>query len=150
MGLVRERTIPIERPPLFSAKLVPTFADRIYRVVSAADPNGRIFSRPELLLLLPSSSSVVLMRLSAPRSRPSTSQKIGNWTRYLWICSQELWPLDRMLLQLPIIFVNYVAPLLEAILKEGIWWSLNYMLVKVMTHTEHSPSIYYNFGCILD
>jgi hypothetical protein len=34
------------------------------------------FSRPEPLLFLPSSSSVVLTRLSGPRSRPTTSQKI--------------------------------------------------------------------------
>jgi hypothetical protein len=34
------------------------------------------FSRPESLLFLPSSSSVVLTRLSGPRSRPTTSQKI--------------------------------------------------------------------------
>jgi hypothetical protein len=32
--------IPTERPP-FSAKLVPTFADRRCRVISATDPNGR-------------------------------------------------------------------------------------------------------------
>jgi hypothetical protein len=33
------------------------------------------FSRPEPLLFLPNSSSVVLMLLSGPRSRPTTSQK---------------------------------------------------------------------------
>jgi hypothetical protein len=48
------------------------------RVVSAADPLEPYsrFSRPEPLLFLPSSSSVVLMRLSGPLSRPTTSQKI--------------------------------------------------------------------------
>jgi hypothetical protein len=40
-------------------------------------PYGRILlSRPEPLLFLSSSSSVVLMRLSGPRSRPTTSQKV--------------------------------------------------------------------------
>jgi hypothetical protein len=34
------------------------------------------FSRLEPLLFLPSSSSIVLRRLSGPRSRPNTSQKI--------------------------------------------------------------------------
>jgi hypothetical protein len=34
------------------------------------------FSRPGLLLFLPSSSSVVLTRQSGPRSKPTTSQKI--------------------------------------------------------------------------
>jgi hypothetical protein len=55
------------------------------------------FSRPEPLIFLPSSSSIVLTRLSGPRSRPNTSHKVcsaGNRTRDLSICSQELWPLD--------------------------------------------------------
>jgi hypothetical protein len=35
------------------------------------------------------------MRLSGPRSRSTTFFcSAGNWTRDLWICSQELWPLD--------------------------------------------------------
>jgi hypothetical protein len=54
---------------------VPNFAG--CRVVSAADPlrpQSR-FSRPEPLPFLSSSSSVVLTRLSGPRSRPITSQK---------------------------------------------------------------------------
>jgi hypothetical protein len=57
---------------------VPTFADIGCRVVSAADllrPYSR-FSRPEQLLFLSSSSSIVLTRLSGPRSLPTTSQKI--------------------------------------------------------------------------
>jgi hypothetical protein len=45
-----------------SAMLVPTFADRGCRVVSA-----------EPLLFHSSSSSVILTRLSEPRSRPTTS-----------------------------------------------------------------------------
>jgi hypothetical protein len=40
VALVRKRTIPTERPPLVE-KLVPTFADRGRRVVSATDPHGR-------------------------------------------------------------------------------------------------------------
>jgi hypothetical protein len=61
-----------------SAKLVPTFADRGCHVVSATDPHGRIlgFIDTEPLLFLPSSSSIVLIRLSGPHSRPATSQKI--------------------------------------------------------------------------
>jgi hypothetical protein len=35
-----------------------------------------LFSRPEQLLSLPSNSSIVFTRLSGPRSRPTTSQKI--------------------------------------------------------------------------
>jgi hypothetical protein len=57
---------------------VSTFADRGCRVVSVTDPYGRIlgFLDLESLLVLPSSSSVVLTRLSGPRSRPTTTQKM--------------------------------------------------------------------------
>jgi hypothetical protein len=62
----------------------------------ALRPYSRL-SGPEPLLVLPNSFSVVLTRLSGPRSRPTTSQKVW-WRREskpdLWICSQELWPLD--------------------------------------------------------
>jgi hypothetical protein len=59
------------------AKLVPTFAVRGCHVVGVTDPYGRVLgSRPEPLLFLPSSSSIVLTKLSGPRSRPTTSQKI--------------------------------------------------------------------------
>jgi hypothetical protein len=57
-----------------SAKLVPTFADSGQRGGSLR-PYSRL-SRPEPLLFLSSSSSVVLTRLSGHRSRPITSQKI--------------------------------------------------------------------------
>jgi hypothetical protein len=65
----------------FLARLVLTFADRGCCVVSATDSPGRYsrFSRPEPLLFIPVSSSVVLTRLSGPRSRPTASQKI--WKR---------------------------------------------------------------------
>jgi hypothetical protein len=48
------------------------------RVVSAADPRRSYsrFSRPEPLLFLPSSSSVVLTRLSGPRSRHYFSENL--------------------------------------------------------------------------
>jgi hypothetical protein len=62
----------------FSAKLVPTFADR---GASHGKRNGSPWpysqiSRPGPLLFLPSSSSIVLKRLCGRRSRPTTSQKI--------------------------------------------------------------------------
>jgi hypothetical protein len=61
-----------------SAKLMPTFEDR---GVSRSQRNGSLYqysrySRSEPLLFLRSSSSVVLTRLSGPRSRPTASQKI--------------------------------------------------------------------------
>jgi hypothetical protein len=61
-----------------SAKLVPTLADRGCRVVSATDPHGRNlgYLDPKPLLLISSNSSTILTRLSEPRFRPTTSQKI--------------------------------------------------------------------------
>jgi hypothetical protein len=40
VALVRERTIPTERPPLVG-EVVPTFSNRGCRVVSATDSHGR-------------------------------------------------------------------------------------------------------------
>jgi hypothetical protein len=83
--LVRERTIPIERPPLVG-EVSATFADKgvtRHHRDGSIRPYCRI-SRPEPLVFLSSSSSVVLTRLSGPRSRPTTSRKIcsaGNRTR---------------------------------------------------------------------
>jgi hypothetical protein len=66
-------------------KLVPNFADIECHVVSG-DGSLRpysLLSRPEPLRFLPSGSSVVLTRLSGPRSRLTTffSGNAGNRTR---------------------------------------------------------------------
>jgi hypothetical protein len=77
---VRQRTIPSERPPLVgevSAKFCGYRVPRGQRDVSPL-PYSR-FSVPEPLLFHSSSSLIVLTRLSGPRSRPTTSQKI--WER---------------------------------------------------------------------
>jgi hypothetical protein len=77
VALVRERTIPIERPP-HVGEVSANFCG--YRV-SCCQRNGSLqpyfrYSRPEPLPFLPSSSSIVLTRLDVPCSRPTTSQKI--------------------------------------------------------------------------
>jgi hypothetical protein len=81
-----------------SAKCLPTFADRGCHMVSVTDPYGRIldFMYRSRYLFLPSSSSLVLMRLSGPRSRPTTFffWQCRESNPGLRICSQELWPLD--------------------------------------------------------
>jgi hypothetical protein len=60
-----------------SAKLVPTFADRGVAWSAQRIPRPLIlFSSPEPLLFHSSSPSIILTRLSGPRSRPTTSQKI--------------------------------------------------------------------------
>jgi hypothetical protein len=77
--LVRKQITPAERPPRLE-NLVPDFTNRGCCVDSPTDNCGRQFrfsrSGP---LLLPSSSSIILTRLSVPHSRPNTSQKI--WHR---------------------------------------------------------------------
>jgi hypothetical protein len=68
-----------------SAKLVPTFVDRGCHVVSAADPYGRNldFLDQSHYFFFSSNSSVVLMKLSGPCSRP-TSQNSGSTGNRTW------------------------------------------------------------------
>jgi hypothetical protein len=82
-----------------SAKLVPAFAARGFRVVSVTDPHGRILgfldrSRYYFFQVAPQLYSrgwadpvtdPVLLRISGSAE---------NRTRDPWICSKELWPLD--------------------------------------------------------
>jgi hypothetical protein len=74
---VHERTIPTQRPSLVdkvSANVLRTEVPRGQR-----DRSLRSYyriSRPESLLFLPNSSSIVLTRLSEPHYRPTTFQKI--------------------------------------------------------------------------
>jgi hypothetical protein len=96
---VRERTMSTERPSLAGEVSANIFADRWRRVVSVTDSYGRIlgFLDQSRYFFLLSSSSVVLTRLSEPRSQTTTSVTI--WYRResnpdRWICSQELWSLD--------------------------------------------------------
>jgi hypothetical protein len=95
---VCERTIPTERPPLVgevSANLCGQRVPRGKRYGSLRSYSW--FSRPEPLLFLSSSSSIALTRLSGPRFRHTIFQKIWQSRETnpdLWICSQELWPLD--------------------------------------------------------
>jgi hypothetical protein len=74
----RERTIVTEWPPLFGEVSANLCGNKVSR--SQHDWSLLLYlrlSRPEPLLFLPSSSSVVLTRLSGLRSRPTTSQKTG-------------------------------------------------------------------------
>jgi hypothetical protein len=81
-----------------SGELVPTFADRGCRGKrdGSLRPYSR-FSRPEPILSISSSSSIVLTRLSGPSSRLTISQRI-EYSREpntdIRICSQKLWPQD--------------------------------------------------------
>jgi hypothetical protein len=79
-----------------SAKSVPTFL-RIEggQRDGSLRPYSRL-SRPEPLLFIASSSSVVLTRLGGPRCKHTTFFLVvpGNRTRDLRICSQVHWPLD--------------------------------------------------------
>jgi hypothetical protein len=74
---VRERTIPTERSPLVGEVSANFCGQKVPR----GQRDGSLLSysrlsRPEPLLSLSSSSSVVLTRLSGPRARPTTSEKL--------------------------------------------------------------------------
>jgi hypothetical protein len=77
MELVRERTIPTERQPLVGEVSTDFCGQRVQRgqLEGSLRPYSR-FSEPKPLFFLSSSSSVVLMRLSGPRSSPTNSQQI--------------------------------------------------------------------------
>jgi hypothetical protein len=83
-----------------SGKLMPTFADKECRVVSATDPHGRILSFLD-------GSRYYFFQVAQLYSRGwvdpvrdplllRISGSAGNRTWNLWICSQELWPLDHI------------------------------------------------------
>jgi hypothetical protein len=76
----RERIIPTEQPPLVGEVSANFWGSRMPRGQrdGSLRPYSR-FYRPEPQPFLSSSSSIVLTRLSGPRSRPTTSQKI--WSR---------------------------------------------------------------------
>jgi hypothetical protein len=81
------------------AKLVPTFADRGCRVVSATDPHGRIlgFLDRSRYYFFQAGPQLYSRGWVNPVPDPLLIRKsgsAGNRTRNLWISSQELWPLD--------------------------------------------------------
>jgi hypothetical protein len=96
-----DKTNKLHRPSdrRLSAKLVPTFADRGCRVVSATDPHGHILgfldrSRYYFFQVAPQLYS---RGWEYPVPDPLLLRKsgsAGNRSRDLWICSQELRPLD--------------------------------------------------------
>jgi hypothetical protein len=78
VALVSVRIIPTGQLSLVGEDSANFFADRkVSRCERGGSPTAVIsISRLEPLLFLPSSSSVVPTRLSGPRSRPTTAQKI--------------------------------------------------------------------------
>jgi hypothetical protein len=92
---VRERTMSTKRPSLVGEVCANFCRPRVPR--GQRDRSLWLYSRfykPEPPLFPSSSSSIVLTRLSEPRSRPTASWKIWRESNPdLWICSQELWPL---------------------------------------------------------
>jgi hypothetical protein len=79
------------------AKLVPTFADRVSHVVSVTDPYGRNlgFLDWSRYYFFQTNPQLYSQRWVDPVPDPLLLHGIaGSRTRDLWICSQELWPLD--------------------------------------------------------
>jgi hypothetical protein len=97
MVWVRDRAIPTERPP-HVGEVISNFLRIEGATWSAWRISTTIFSvfQTGAATFLSSSSSVVLTRLSRPRSRPTTifSGSVRESNPGLRICSQELWPLD--------------------------------------------------------
>jgi hypothetical protein len=82
-----------------SAKLVPTFAKRGCHVVSATEPRGRILGFPDRsrYCFFQVAPQLYSRGWVDPVPDPLLLRKSGiarNRNRDLWICSQELWPLD--------------------------------------------------------
>jgi hypothetical protein len=78
-ALVREWNISTERLPLVGVVCAHVCGLWVSRSQNGSPrPYSRV-SRPKPLLFFPISSSTVLTRLSGPRSRPTTTQKI--WQR---------------------------------------------------------------------
>jgi hypothetical protein len=82
-----------------SAKLMPTFADRGCCVVTATDPHGHIlgFVDRSRYFFFQVAPQLYSRGWIDPVPEPLLLRKsgsAGNRTRDLWICSQELWPLD--------------------------------------------------------
>jgi hypothetical protein len=77
VALVRDRSIATERPPLVGEGSANFWGWRVLRGKRNGSPwpYSRL-SRPEPLLYLPSSSSIVLTRLSGHSSISTTSQKM--------------------------------------------------------------------------
>jgi hypothetical protein len=77
VALVRERTIPTERPPLVGEVSANFCGQRVSRGQRGGSLTAVIsISRPEPILFLPNSFSIVLTKLSGPRSRSTSSQDI--------------------------------------------------------------------------
>jgi hypothetical protein len=86
---------PTERPKLVGEVSTNLWGQKVPR--GRRDGSLRAYSRfPRLepLLFLSSSSSVVLTRLSGPRSRLLRNSGSAGNRLDLWICSQEFWLLD--------------------------------------------------------
>jgi hypothetical protein len=96
--LVRERSIRPNDCRLWP-KLVTTFADTGCRVVSAADPYGRILGfldrdRYFFFKVAPQFYSQGWLDSVPDPLFLRKSGNDGNRSRNLWICNQEPWPLD--------------------------------------------------------
>jgi hypothetical protein len=97
MTSVHDWTIPSDRR--LPAKLVPPFADRECCVVSITDPYGNIldFLDWSHYFFFQVAPQLYSRGWVDPVPDPLLLRKSGiarNQTQDLWICSQELWPLD--------------------------------------------------------
>jgi hypothetical protein len=97
VALVRDQTIPTERPPLVG-EVSSNFADIGCHVVSVSDPYGRILvllhrSRYFLFQAAPQLYSRGLVDSILEPLLLKEFDSAGTRTRDIWLCSQQLWPL---------------------------------------------------------
>jgi hypothetical protein len=96
--VVRERSIPTKWP-LLAGEVSANFADRECRLASVTDPYYRILafldrSRYYFLQVAPQLYSRGWVDRIPDSLLLRKCGSAGNRNRDLWICSQELWPLD--------------------------------------------------------
>jgi hypothetical protein len=99
VALARKWTIPTERRPLVGEVSANFCGYRVSRVVSTTDPHGHFLSFLDRCryYFFQIASHLYSRGWADPVPDPLLLRKsgsAGNLTRDLWICSQELWPLD--------------------------------------------------------
>jgi hypothetical protein len=95
VALVRERTIPIERPLFCERSYCQRFADRRCRVNRATGPYGRIhgFIDRRRYNFFRAAPELYWRGWVYPVPDPLLLRKSGESNPDLWVCSPELWPL---------------------------------------------------------
>jgi hypothetical protein len=139
--------MPTEQPPLLG-EVVPTFADRGCRVVSATDPPDRILgfldrSRYYFFQEAPQTYSRGWVDPVPDPLLLRKSESAGNRTQDLWICSQKLWPLDNSHHEnYPIIYCHVISVALDGSwIGSRTYWTLYNSWLHLTNHYNTKPGV---------